>query len=289
VPLPATRTLTLLPAAVYDATVPIVHDGDTIWVDIPVREKVRIDGIQAAELSTPKGKTVAAWLTDRISGKAVVLTLKGDYKYGGERMASVSVDGVDVAQQMIDLGLAVKWDGKGPRPVGAPGPEGGTMPADDQDYQALVTRIVVLEARLTELETAGNPGDAGGWVRTRADNLWKKFEPYVTPLIIAAVGAATLWLQSLYHTQTTNAVAQVQAQSVENGQKADAAKVAASDAAGKVAEVKVVADKAVDQSVENKNLLMATHAETNAKVDEVKKEVQKPRPLFPPKEGGKEP
>lgn len=116
------RTLTLLPAGTYDVTVAEVHDGDTIHVLVPVAVKVRLDGIQAAELHTPKGKDVAAWLKARVEGRQVVLTLRGDYKYGGERMGSVSVDGADVGQEMVDKGLAVRWDGRGPRPVGRPDP-----------------------------------------------------------------------------------------------------------------------------------------------------------------------
>ena len=117
------RTLTLLPAGTYDVTVAEVHDGDTIHVLVPVAVKVRLAGIQAAELSTPKGQAVAAWLKARIEGKTVALTLGGEYKYGGERMGSVSVDGADVAAEMIAAGLAVAWDGRGPRPVGRAAPD----------------------------------------------------------------------------------------------------------------------------------------------------------------------
>jgi hypothetical protein len=133
------RTLILLPAgAVYDATVPAVHDGDTLWVDIPVRQKVRLDGIQAAELSTPKGKEVAAWLQQRVGGKVVAVTILGEYKFGGERMARVSVDGVDVAEQMVSLGLAVKWDGRGPRPVGS---TGGPDMLTDEELDRIAARL----------------------------------------------------------------------------------------------------------------------------------------------------
>lgn len=117
------RTLTLLPAGTYDVVVDSVHDGDTIHVLVPVAVKVRLDGIQAAELATPKGKEVRDWLTARIAGKVVALDLRGDYKYGGERMGKVSVDGVDVGAEMVAKGLAVAWDGKGPRPAGMHAPE----------------------------------------------------------------------------------------------------------------------------------------------------------------------
>ncbi len=114
----ALRTLTLLPKATYDVLVREVHDGDTIRVLIPVEVKIRLDGIQAPELSTPKGPISRDWLTAKIGGKWAALTLGDDYKYGGERMGSIAINGTDVATEMIAKGLAVKWDGTGPRPVG---------------------------------------------------------------------------------------------------------------------------------------------------------------------------
>jgi endonuclease YncB( thermonuclease family) len=113
------RTLTLLPTGIFDAFVSAVHDGDTVRVLLPVEVKIRLDGIQVAELSTPKGKEEAAWLKARIEGKWVQLDLLGDYKFGGERMGRVIVDGVDVGAEMVKAGRAVAWDGRGPRPVGS--------------------------------------------------------------------------------------------------------------------------------------------------------------------------
>lgn len=115
------KTLELLPRGTYDVFIPAVHDGDTFTVNIQVKVPIRAVGIQAAELKTPKGKLVAEWLKARILGKWATLDLQGGYKYGakGERMGGLSIDGVDIFQEMVEQNLAVPYDGKGPRPYGA--------------------------------------------------------------------------------------------------------------------------------------------------------------------------
>lgn len=118
-------TLELLPRGLYDVFVASVHDGDTFTVNVQVKVPIRADGVQAAELKTDKGKMVAEWLRKRIEGKWAQLDLRGGYKYGanGERMGTLSIDGVNIQDEMVAKGLAVKWDGKGPRPVGQEKPD----------------------------------------------------------------------------------------------------------------------------------------------------------------------
>lgn len=178
-----------MPAGVYDVTVPLVHDGDTLWADIPVRVKVRLDGIQAAELSTPKGKEVAAWLKERIEGKAVALTLGGDYKFGGERMGSVSIDGVDVAQEMVAAGLAVKWDGRGPRPVGHTPEELATM-TDSEKLDLLMREREDREAADERLAavTGVRPVRMAADPSPRPPFPWDKAIPLISALVIIVLG-----------------------------------------------------------------------------------------------------
>jgi endonuclease YncB( thermonuclease family) len=113
----------------FDGYVVDVYDGDTIYLALPKLVKGRLDGLQAAELNTPKGKEVAEWLRSRIAGKWVGVDLRGFYKYGGRvrELMTVITDpaGVDVNAEMIQTGRAVYWDGKGPRPVGREEPEAG--------------------------------------------------------------------------------------------------------------------------------------------------------------------
>ena len=124
------RTLTLVPErGLYDAIVERVIDGDSLVCHLLVPITVRLDGIQASERSTEKGKMVKKTLSDRLSKQVVTLELKGKEKFG-RHMAKVSIDGIpDVGQWLIGLGLAVEWDGQGPRPVG------GLRPDELQDWE----------------------------------------------------------------------------------------------------------------------------------------------------------
>lgn len=132
------------------------------------------------------------------------------------------------------------------------------MPITDADWQALQDRVAALEKDGT-----------GGWAGF-INGAWKKVEPYVTPILIAASAAIVLWIQTLNHSTTTAAIAAVKDQSAANAVVATEAKVAA--------------DKAADQSKENANLLMSTHEEVKSGIEGVKKDIAKPRPLFPGKE-----
>lgn len=124
------RTLTLVPEhGLYDAIVERVVDGDSLICHLLVPITVRLSGIQAAERSTEKGKVVKQKLGDRLNKQVVTLELKGREKFG-RHMAKVSIDGIpDIGQWLIGLGLAVEWDGTGPRPVG------GMRPDESQDWE----------------------------------------------------------------------------------------------------------------------------------------------------------
>lgn len=126
------KTLVLLPKGRYGAFVRSVHDGDTMRVLLAVELPLRLDGIQAAELSTPKGKMVAQAVREKIQDKWVEVEVKGGYKYGanGERMGDIFVDGENLSEWLISQGLAVAWDGRGPRPYGAKQTDADFTPKD---------------------------------------------------------------------------------------------------------------------------------------------------------------
>lgn len=114
------------PTHVYDAKVLSVHDGDTgtfqidLGLRVSVTTPVRLNGINAPELSEPGGKPSRdhlIWLTR--SGQVVLKTYKDPTDKYGRWLADVFVGGVNLCQQMIADGFAVAWDGTGPKPQGA--------------------------------------------------------------------------------------------------------------------------------------------------------------------------
>ena len=112
-----------VPAVVLD-----VHDGDTMRVradlgwHVQIESLVRIDGLNADELSTAKGKEAHAFALTLVKpGDSVTLVSKkllGSLeKYGRVLADIVLADGRDFAQLMIAAGEAVAWDGTGARPT----------------------------------------------------------------------------------------------------------------------------------------------------------------------------
>lgn len=113
---------------VRNAVITSVHDGDTVGLDLDLGYSVhinvscRLNGINAPELATPAGKVSAAWLQKKLPiGTALTTqTTKGNEsdKYG-RYLADLYLPGesVTVNQQLIDAGMAVAWNGTGPKPV----------------------------------------------------------------------------------------------------------------------------------------------------------------------------
>jgi len=109
----------------YRGTVDLVHDGDTVYVkldvgfDLMVYTRIRVDGINAPELSTPAGKTARDFARTLLApGDPVQVVSYGWDKYGGRIDGSVQLpDGRDFAQVMLDTGHAKPYDGRGPKPV----------------------------------------------------------------------------------------------------------------------------------------------------------------------------
>lgn len=101
-----------------------VIDGDTVVVDVDlgfyvsVRMSCRLVGINAVELTEPRGREARDYLALLLSqGAVTVHSVKAD-KFAGRFDAIVQVAGPasDVNQLLIDRGYAVAWDGKGPKP-----------------------------------------------------------------------------------------------------------------------------------------------------------------------------
>jgi len=109
----------------YHGTVDVVHDGDTIYVkldvgfDLMVYTRVRVDGINAPELSTDAGKVARDFARTLVApGDAVQVVSYGWDKFGGRIDGSISLgDGRDFAQVMLESGNAKPYDGHGPKPV----------------------------------------------------------------------------------------------------------------------------------------------------------------------------
>lgn len=109
----------------YRGLVDLVHDGDTVYVrldvgfDLTVYTRIRIDGINAPELSTQAGKDARDFARTLVApGAAVRVVSFGWDKYGGRIDGSIELaDGRDFAQVMLDSGHAKPYTGVGPKPT----------------------------------------------------------------------------------------------------------------------------------------------------------------------------
>ena len=110
----------------YAARVVILHDGDTITLDIDLgfdhlisgldfdgktRLSCRVLGINAPELRTPEGKVALAYAQTLLKpGDHCTVVSHGWDKYGGRFDGTVTLpDGRDFGQTMIDAGQAVAY------------------------------------------------------------------------------------------------------------------------------------------------------------------------------------
>lgn len=103
-------------------TVVRVIDGDTVIVDVDlgfyvsVRMSCRLAGINAAEHNEPGGPQARLELTRLLStGPVTVASVRAD-KFAGRFDAVVTAGGVNVNAALVSTGLAVWWDGVGPKP-----------------------------------------------------------------------------------------------------------------------------------------------------------------------------
>lgn len=86
-------------------------------------EPVRLDGCNAAAKSTAGGAAAAANLTALLPpGTPVTATITGEYKFGGEVVATIALaDGSDLVTALIAQQWVAPWNGAGKQPV-APWP-----------------------------------------------------------------------------------------------------------------------------------------------------------------------
>ena len=106
----------------YNAVIERVIDGDTVDVILDLgffiyhKQRVRMAHINAPEKNETGGKESSDWLTDRLKANTRVLvsSLKphSDDKYG-RFLADIYLlgDTVSVNQEMLNLGLAVPYEG----------------------------------------------------------------------------------------------------------------------------------------------------------------------------------
>jgi endonuclease YncB( thermonuclease family) len=102
------------------------HDGDTCHITVvdvllstPVLLAVRIAGINAAELNEPGGPEARDALAGLLPlGTVVTLRHVHPDKFAGRVNAQVITGtGIDVGPWLIGQGLAVAWNGVGPKPA----------------------------------------------------------------------------------------------------------------------------------------------------------------------------
>ncbi len=105
----------------YNMEVTRVVDGDTIHARVDLGFDSRVDmtlrlaRINAPELKTEEGKAAFAWLKDRLydaEDTIVLRSVKDRKERYGRYLAEIDVDGVNINDEMVSLGLAVPYDGK---------------------------------------------------------------------------------------------------------------------------------------------------------------------------------
>ena len=110
------------------STIVRVIDGDSLVAQltrdigfhgsVTFLQRLRLNRINTPPLSSALGKQAADYVASFAAGLFTITTVK-PYKYGDEWMAEVvNVDGVNLSDALVAAGLAVAWDGNGPRPGG---------------------------------------------------------------------------------------------------------------------------------------------------------------------------
>lgn len=110
------------------STVTRVIDGDSIVCQVTrdlgfngtatFLQKMRLGRINTPPIKTPQGQA-AYQRTVALCAGLLHVTTTGPYKFRDEWMAElVTADGTNVSDQLVTEGLAVYWNGLGPRPGG---------------------------------------------------------------------------------------------------------------------------------------------------------------------------
>lgn len=106
------------PNYTYRATVDRVVDADTVDLVVDYGDRlyalrrIRLDGIDAYEKATEKGKKAVQIVTAMLPiGSLVTVTTRKPDKYGRQLGVVVLPDGRDVAAELVTMGFAVAYDG----------------------------------------------------------------------------------------------------------------------------------------------------------------------------------
>ncbi len=103
-----------------------VYDGDTVTVTIDLGFNIdfgeltlRLHGIDAPEMRGPEkieGRKSRDWLRERLAGREfIVQTIRDRKGKYGRYLAIIWIDGINVNEEMVQLGLAEKRDYDRPR------------------------------------------------------------------------------------------------------------------------------------------------------------------------------
>lgn len=99
----------------YKAIVDRVVDGDTLVLlvdvgfSITIKEKFRLNYINAPELSTDQGQKVKQLVINKLTGKSVEVSCEGKDKYG-RWLAVIYFEGNNINQWLLDNAYAVKYE-----------------------------------------------------------------------------------------------------------------------------------------------------------------------------------
>lgn len=101
----------------FDAVVERVHDGDTVTLRSGNRDflfPLRLLDIDTRELNEDGGDTARDWLSARVLGRSVTVNIdpKNRVDKYGRLLGRIIVGGLNVADEMIALGLAVEFGRK---------------------------------------------------------------------------------------------------------------------------------------------------------------------------------
>lgn len=112
------------------STITRIIDGDSITA-VVTRDlgfhgtatftvRLRLNRINTPPAHTDAGKAAAAYVAGLLPPSTpVIIETVGPYKYGDEWMAEVTLpDGRNLSNAIVAAGMAVYWDGNGPRPGG---------------------------------------------------------------------------------------------------------------------------------------------------------------------------
>lgn len=106
-----------------------VIDGDTIVAELTrdigfngtltFQQHLRLNRINTPPVKTETGQRAKKYVAEIGTIAAIDITTVGPYKYGDEWMAEIEVFGIgNLSDALVKEGLAVYWDGHGPRPLG---------------------------------------------------------------------------------------------------------------------------------------------------------------------------